>query len=67
MTDILGLSLVFLILAGIVIVDRWQEKTGKKIADQSWFPVAKWAAIGFAAIVFFFILLRAIYLARTGM
>lgn len=67
MTDMLGLSLVFLILIGIVVIDRWQEKSGKRLVEQPWFPAARWAAIGFAVIGLFFILLRAIYQAKTGM
>lgn len=63
----LGLSLVFLILVGIVAVDRWQERTGKKLTDQPWFPAAKWAVIGSAIIGFFLTLIRAIYLTKTSM
>ncbi|GAV20793.1 hypothetical protein MMIC_P1767 [Mariprofundus micogutta] len=65
MNNAIGLFLVFAILVSVVLVTNWQEKTGKKLSDFTWYRYVKWAVIGVVGFSVLMTLVLAIYGAAT--
>ena len=65
MNNGLGLLLVAVILVGFVAVDRWQESSGRNIADERWFPWFKWSALAILGIGLLGLLLLSLYRMTT--
>jgi len=65
MNNAIGLFLVFAILVSVVLVTNWQEKTGKKLSDFTWYKYVKWTVVGIVGFSVLLTLVLAIYGAAT--
>mgnify|MGYP000108840449 CR=1 FL=1 len=61
MNNAIGLFLVFGILVAVVLVTNWQNKTGKKLSDFTWYRYAKMVVVGLLVLGAGSIVLLSIY------
>ncbi|ATX82477.1 hypothetical protein Ga0123462_1619 [Mariprofundus ferrinatatus] len=65
MNNAIGIILVFFILVAVVVVTNWQEKTGKKLSDFTWYRYAKWLVLSVLVLGVLSVLILSIYGAAT--
>jgi len=61
MNNAIGLFLVLAILVAVVLVTNWQNKTGKKLSDFTWYRYVKMVVVGLLVLGAGSIVLLSIY------